>query len=57
MTKQSQSEFFARADVRAQQEIQKRNRYGSKAHRDAYNELVRLAKAIGAEKYFGSYYH
>lgn len=52
---QSMCDFFGRAEVKAQIEIQKSNPYGSQAHRAAFNEMVRLASEIGAAKYFGDY--
>ena len=46
--KQNQQEFFARADVKALQEIQKRNPYGSIAHHDASKKIHELAINVGA---------
>jgi hypothetical protein len=47
--------FFDLSEVKAQQEIQKQNPYGSEAHRNAFNEIVRIAKTYGAEKWFPRY--
>ncbi len=52
---QTMKEFFSRNDVAEQIEIQKRNPYGSSAHRNADNELRRLAKGVGADSYFPKY--
>jgi hypothetical protein len=53
--KQSQAEFFARPDVRALQDIQKRNPFGSEPHKAAFGEIKRLASLVGAEHFFGDY--
>jgi hypothetical protein len=54
-TAQSMAEFFNRPDVKAQQEIQKRNPYGSEAHRKAFAEIKRMADEIGAGEFVGNY--
>ena len=48
-------EFFARDDVKRQQDIQKTHRYGSVEHRQAFEEIKRLAGTIGCAEYFGKY--
>jgi hypothetical protein len=52
---QTMEAFFAHEDVKAAQEVQKRNHYGSKAHREAFNQLKALAEAIGAAEWIGDY--
>lgn len=54
-SKQSMREFFARPDVIALQEIQKRNPHGSQAHREAFNQIKTLAAQVGAAKFIGEY--
>jgi hypothetical protein len=49
----SQSAFFALPEVVAQIEIQKRNPYGSAAHRAAWNKLCEIADAHGVGEHFG----
>jgi hypothetical protein len=47
-------EFHALPEIIEAQEIQKRNRYGSKAHRDAYLTILHKAEEIGAAQHFES---
>jgi hypothetical protein len=49
---QSMREFFAREDVRALQDVQKRNHPDSPEHKRATAEMERLAGLIGAKAYF-----
>jgi hypothetical protein len=49
---QSMREFFERADVRALQDVQKRNHPASPEHKRATAEIERLGNAIGAGEYF-----
>jgi predicted xylose isomerase-like sugar epimerase len=51
----SMRDFFALAEVIALQEIQKRNAYGSKAHREAFDDMKALAATYGAASYLGEY--
>lgn len=59
MNKPTQREFWARPDVIAQQDIQKRSSFGSEAHKGAFYEMKRIcASLMGddfAEDYFGEY--
>lgn len=52
---QTMAEFFARADVREQQEIQKRHPYKIRTHHDAFLRLRRLAFEINAADWIGDY--
>ncbi len=45
----SVEDFFRRDDVKALQEIQKRNPCGSKPHREAFEQMAALAKAVGGD--------
>jgi hypothetical protein len=47
--------FFALERVRDLQRTQQRNPYGSKMHRWAHDEIVRLAATYNAEAFFGEY--
>lgn len=49
---QSMSAFFTREDVRALQDIQKRNPFDSVVHQNATAEIIHLAELIGAGQYF-----
>jgi len=53
--KQTMREFFAREDVKALQEIQKRTKYRSEENRKAYDDMVKLAEQIGAAHFFDGY--
>lgn len=48
----SQSDFFNLATVKALQDIQKANPYGSKPHREAWLGICAIAKAYGVERHF-----
>jgi len=49
----SQDAFFALAEVKRQQELQKTaGRFGDKQHRDATIAIRELAAGYGAERYF-----
>lgn len=50
--RQTMREFFAREDVKALQEIQKRNHPDSEAHRAATAQIEALAVEIGAAEFF-----
>ena len=47
--------FFAIPAVKAAQEVQKHNPYGSAAHRAAHDAIIDRAKWFHAESYFGQY--
>jgi hypothetical protein len=51
----SMREFFALPEIVALQEIQKRNPYGSDAHRKAFEDAKAIAATYGAAKFFGDY--
>jgi hypothetical protein len=55
----SMASFFARDDVRELQAVQKRNPYGSPAHRRAFETMRSLARDVSAEfdaaEFFGEY--
>lgn len=48
---QSAQDFFNRDDVKALQEVQKRNRWGTPEHKGAFLKLCELAKSVGAERF------
>lgn len=50
--KQTMSDFFARDDVKALQDIQKRNSPNSKQWKTAERNIRALASEIGAENFF-----
>jgi hypothetical protein len=49
---QTMREFFSRADVKAQQEIQKRFHWTRPEHKKATAKIKALAVEIGAGEYF-----
>jgi predicted xylose isomerase-like sugar epimerase len=51
----SMRDFFALPEVIALQNIQKRNAYGSNAHRGAFDDMKALAETYGAASYLGEY--
>jgi hypothetical protein len=51
----SMRDFFALPEVIALQEIQKRNAYGSKAHREAFEKLKAHGAKFGVESFLGEY--
>lgn len=51
----TQSEFFARDDIKALQDIQKRNAYGTPEHRKAFDDMKAIAATVGAAQFFGEY--
>lgn len=48
----SQSDFFNLAEVKACQEIQKRNPFGSRKDRDATIKMREIAAEYGVEEHF-----
>lgn len=48
-------DFFGLPEVIALQNIQKRNAYGSNAHRGAFDGMKALAETYGAASYLGEY--
>lgn len=51
----SMKDFFSLPEVRNAQERQKRHFYGSDHHRQAFNEIKRIAKHYQVESYIGEY--
>lgn len=49
---QSMRDFFARSDVKALQDIQKRYPTKSLEHKQATSDIKTLAASIGAQSYF-----
>jgi len=48
----SMKDFFALPEVVKQQEIQKRNPYGSAEHIEAFRQIRRIALRYGVEEHF-----
>ena len=51
----SMKAFFQLAEVKRLQDVQKANPYGSKAHKDAFDGILAIAKTYNAQSYFGEY--